>query len=83
MANRTLIYSELDDNLREASAHTITLAVDGSVDLSQMPKRFQESWTRHGLSSDTNQLVFPKDGDAFLNTLLQRANAYFRIKEVE
>lgn len=86
MANQekrnVLIFTDIDDNLRDVSSHRIVVREDGVADLSQVPKDFELVWTKYGLSGQNNKHAFPADGELFCEILLERSNPYFRVRRV-
>ncbi len=80
MANQVLIFTDIDDNLRDVSSHRIRVREDGTADLSQVPEDFELMWTNFGLSGQRGEHAFPKDGELFCKILLERSNPYFRVR---
>lgn len=76
-------YIPLDNDLREqAPAIPIDLLPDGTADLSNLPSALQNQLTMFGVQNATHTgSLFPRDGEAFLEALLEWNDLYQRFRE--
>lgn len=52
--------------------------MNGAADLSPLPTDMRVTFERFGLENESGQRIFPKDGAAFLRTLLTRGTSGYR-----
>jgi|GEM_PF-1332699 len=78
----TVVYwITIDDAGNETGSYAITLRPDGQADLSQLPADIKDTLETFGSYDKlSNRLLFPKDGEFFLKTLLANSNAYQRVR---
>ena len=79
---RRIYYFPLDENLEERSpALPIDLLPDGTADVSKLPPELQDRLSTFGVQDPTHTMtVFPKDGELFLDSLLELNDLYRRFR---
>ena len=79
----TIYYIPLDEEFRESGQPVpITLLVDHTADITRLPKKLQEQLTLFGVPDPTHtNMLFPKDGETFLEALLDSSNLYRRFRD--
>jgi hypothetical protein len=78
----TVYYFPLDGHGEETGeAVPVTIATDGSVDLSRLPAWLGQTYSQVGVHVPGQaSRVFPRDGEAFLHGLLATTNGYVRFR---
>lgn len=72
----------LDDKLNETlPVIPVELRPDGSADITKLPAELQDRLNTFGISDPTRiATLYPKDGEAFLEALVESSNLYFRFR---
>ena len=73
----------LDAELNESGESIpVSLRSDGTADISKLPQDVQDRLTTFGLPDPTHAtMLHPKDGEAFLEALIDASNLYWRFRE--
>jgi hypothetical protein len=79
---RRVYYFPLDEKLQERfPALPIELLPDGTADVSKLPPELQDQLLTFGVQDPTHTItVYPKDGELFLDSLLESNDLYRRFR---
>lgn len=82
LSMKRIYYFPINERGEELEAIPIDLSDEGAVDLSALPKAVRDGLERFGVKDVLRpDPLFPKDGAAFLRTLLRSAGAYARFRQ--
>ncbi len=79
---KTMYYFPIDGDGNEIGEPIpVTLAADGSADLSRLPTELRKALEAFGVPDALHRdAIFPKDGERFLERLIEESNGYRRFR---